>query len=318
MVRSASPAAVAVLAALTLGACGMQPGSGGAPAGSSAPHLAVMNDQSHGWALTSGGVARTSDGGQTWTNLKGVPDINYSWGTVASFPSADAAWVCEQGRARGSQPSTSGDTRTFTTPPARCVASADGGRTWTQHDVPGSGTKGFGRTRDDSTIDDILGVSGAEAWLMVGTLDTFAGGGQERIGLIELRLLHTVDAGAHWSVVRDQKVDVGTAWPGGAASWIDVGPSGTLYTSGFSKGIDRSTDGGASWTTLHVPLPTAGQAGTQAYCGLTQKGEQLTVTTRAYVQNNATMFDEVSTDGGTTWSAPVVAPSGPGPSSDPC
>jgi hypothetical protein len=309
--RVAAPFAAVVVAATVLAGCGQLPPGGSSGGAASTPFLGVMNDASHGWEMTGGGVARTSDAGRTWTELKGLPAINYAWGTVASFTSADVAWLCEQGRARGSQPGVSGDTRTFATPTALCVVTADGGATWTKHDVPGSGTSGFGRRRDDATVDDLLGLSGREAWLTVGTVDTFAGGGQESIGLIELALRHTVDAGAHWVAVRDLKVDINTPWPGGALDWVDVGPSGAIYVSGFSKGIDRSTDGGATWTTLNAPLPLLGQAGTQVFCGLAEQGDQLTVTFRESVNNNQKIFSETSTDAGKTWSAAVQSPATP-------
>ena len=173
--------------------------------------------------MTGGGIARTTDGGPPGPASRAAQHQLLP-GTVASFPSADVAWVCEQGRvARIAAGDAVGDTRTFTTPPALCVATADGGKTWDAHDVPGSGTRawdGPATTRPSTTSSP--SVAG-EAWLMVGTVDTFAGGGQESVGLIELALLHTVDVGAHWSVVRDQKVEVGTTWPGAAARWIDVG-----------------------------------------------------------------------------------------------
>jgi hypothetical protein len=270
-----------------------------------------MVDSTHGWELTGDGLARTSDGGATWTSLKGLPKISYALGTVASFASADVAWLCEQGRVRGSQPSAIGDTRTSASPPALCIATGDGGKTWVAHDVPGSGTRSVGRRRDDATVDSVFAASARAAWVMVGTLDTFAGGGHESIGLIELALLHTVDSGVHWSTVRDQKVDLNTPWPGGAANWVNVGPSGALYVSGFSKAIDRSTDGGATWTTLPAPLPSIGDVGTQVYCSLTESGTRLTVTIRAFVSSNRQLYDEVSGDGGRTWSGPVPALSPP-------
>jgi hypothetical protein len=279
--------------------------SGTAPSGS--PVTVAMLDASHGWELTSAGIWRTVDGGRTWARIKDLPSINYAWGTVASFPSPDVAWVCEQGRARGSTPGTIGDTRTSSSPPARCFATADGGRTWSTHNVPDSGTTSVGRGRDDATINGLTATDGRNAWIIVGTMATFAGGGAESINLIEVRLLHTLDAGAHWTSVRAVEAPPKANVAATGAEWVSLDSTGRLYVSGFDNGIDRSSDLGRSWQRLAVPIPSLGEPGTAQYCSVTAHGSLLLVTIREYVASAARALYEQSADAGVSWS-PVRAP----------
>jgi len=297
-----------VIGAAGLAGCAILPisqGSGTAAAGS--PVKGASIDASHGWELTSSGIWRTVDGGRSWARINELPAINYAWGTVASFPSPDAAWVCEQGRARGSTPGFIGDTRTSSSPPARCFATADGGQAWSAHDVPDSGTTTVGRSRDDATINGLTATDGRNAWAIVGTMATFAGGGQESINLIEVRLLHTLDAGAHWTSVRDAQAPPKTSVPGTGADWVSLDSMGRLYVSGFDYGIDRSSDLGRSWERLAVPIPADGEPGTAQYCSIAAHGSSLIVTIREDVDNAARAFYEQSSDAGVSWS-PVPAP----------
>ena len=301
-----------VISAAALAGCAIVPiahdRSGSAPVGS--PVTVAMLDASHGWELTSGGIWRTVNGGRTWVRIKNLPSINYAWGTVASFPSPDAAWVCQQGRARGSTPGSIGDTRTSSSPPGQCFATSDGGRTWSTHNVPDSGTTTVGRGRNDATINGLTAIDGRNAWIIVGTIATFAGGGQESINLIGVRLLHTLDAGAHWSSVRDIEAPPKASVAATGADWVSVNSTGRLYVSGFDNGIDRSTDVGRSWQRLAVPIPSIGEPDTAEYCSVAAHGSLLLVTIREYVANAAKALYEQSTDAGISWSqvrAPAVA-----------
>lgn len=270
----------------------------------------VVLEAAHGWEMTTLGLFRRTDGGRTWTRVTGLPAINYVWGTLASFPSIDAAWLCEQGRARGSKPGAIGDTRTAASPAAECFATGDGGTSWSEHDVPHSGTTIFGRRRDDATVNSLLATDGRAAWIVVGTLDTFAGGGQESINLIDVRLLATKDGGKQWSVKRDKEAPSGGSVAATGAQWVSIGGSGSVYVSGFSDGIDRSTDSGGSWTTLRVPIPAIGTLGASEYCSIAESRSSLLVTIREYVSNTPHAFYELSADGGGTWSV-NTKPSGP-------
>jgi hypothetical protein len=301
-----------VIGAFGLAGCAIVPiahdRSGTAPVGS--PVTATVLVASHGWELTSGGIWRTVNGGGTWVRIKNLPSINYAWGTVASFPSPDNAWVCQQGRARGSKPGSIGDTRTSSSPPGECFATSDGGRTWTTHDVPDSGTTSVGRGRDDATINDLTAADGRNAWIIVGTIATFAGGGQESINLIEVRLLHTLDAGAHWTSIRDVEAPPKASVAATGAEWVSIDSTGRLYVSGFDNGIDRSSDLGRSWQRLAVPIPSIGEPGTAQYCSVAARGSLLVVTIREDVASAPTAFYEQSTDAGASWSqarAPAIA-----------
>jgi hypothetical protein len=291
---------------------------GAVPTGS--PVAVAMLDASHGWKLTTSGVWRTVDGGRTWARVNNLPSINYAWGTVTSFPSPNVAWVCEQGRARGSTPGTIGDTRTSSSPPARCFATADAGRTWSTHNVPDSGTTSVGRGRNDATINALTAADGRNAWIIVGTLATFAGGGQESINLIEVRLLHTLDAGAQWTSVRDVQAPPNANVAATGADWVSLDSPDRLYVSGFDNGIDRSTDLGRSWQRLAVPIPSVGDRGTAQYCSVDAHGSVLMVTIREDVANAATALYEQSSDAGASWAqvrAPATA-SNPGPAQPLC
>ena len=243
---------LAVVISAFLAGCAIVPiahdRSGTAPVAS--PVTATVLDASHGWELTSGGIWRTVNGGRTWVRIKNLPSINYAWGTVASFPSPDNAWVCQQGRARGSKPGSIGDTRTSSSPPGECFATSDGGRTWTTYNVPHSGTTSVGRGRDDATINDLTAADGRNAWIIVGTIATFAGGGQESINLIEVRLLHTLDAGAHWTSIRDVEAPRRRASPrlerSGSASTRRVGSMRAVSTTASTEAA--TSDGrGKGW-----------------------------------------------------------------------
>ena len=305
-----------VISAAGLAGCATVPiaqdRSNATPIGS--PLTVAMLDASHGWELTTGGVWRTVDGGRTWARIKNLPSINYAWGTVASFPSSDVAWVCQQGRARGSTPGSIGDTRTSSSPPGQCFATSDGGRTWSTHNVPDSGTTVVGRGRNDATINGLTAADGRNAWIIVGTIATFAGGGEERINPIEVRLLHTSDSGARWTSVRDVVAPPNASVAAIGAEWVSFDPTGRLYVSGFDNGIDRSSDMGRSWQRLVVPIPSIGEPGTAQYCSVAAHGSLLVVTIREDVASTATALYEQSTDAGVSWSqvrAPAVA-SNPG------
>ena len=303
--------ATVVVAALLVAGCSVFPKSQSAPAATIArpPVHTVVLATAHGWEMTSTGLLRSTDGGRTWARVNGLPAINYVWGTLASFASSDVAWLCEQGRARGSKPGTIGDTRTAASPPARCFATGDGGASWAEHDVPGSGTTSVGRRHDDATVNSLLAIGGRAAWIVVGTMDTFAGGGQESINLTEVRLLATTDGGAQWSVRRDEQALQGGSVASTGAEWVSVGGSGSIYVSGFTAGIDRSTNSGRSWSTLRVPMPAIGTPGTSQYCSIAERGTSLLVTVREYVSDAPKSYFELSDDGGARWTQ-VTSPSG--------
>ena len=307
-----------VISAAGLAGCSIVPiandRSGTSPAGS--PVTGAIIDASHGWELTSGGLWRAADGGRTWDRIHNLPSINYAWGTLGSFPSPDVAWVCEQGRARGSTPGAIGDTRTSSSPPARCFATANAGRTWSTHNVPDAGTTTVGRSREDATINGLTAISGQDAWIVVGTIATFAGGGEESINATEVRLLHTVDAGADWTSVRDIQAAPKQSLAATGSDWVSLDSIGTLYVSGFDFGIDRSSDLGRSWQRLAVPIPSVGEPGTAQYCSISAHGSVLLVTIREEVATTATAFYEQSVDAGTSWSqvpAPTVVNKGAQP-----
>ena len=248
------------------------------------------------------GLYRATDGG-SWHRITTLPAINYAWGTLLSSTSPQVAWLREQGRARGSTPG-GGGIRSSSSPTARCFVTADAGNTWQQHDVPNTGTSTGGRERDDITVNAVDGLNSTSAWALVVTVHTRAGGGEESIASTEVRLIHTGNAGALWSVIRDeQSSDSSTSVPAGGAYWITAGTSGALYVSGYSDGIDRSIDSGRSWTTLTVPFPPGGDVGADAYCSLSERGAVVTVTEREVVSGSPLPFYETSSDGGATWAA---------------
>jgi hypothetical protein len=108
---------------------------------------------------------------------------------------------------------------------------------------------------------------------------------------------------------RDEQALQGGSVASTGAEWVSVGGSGSIYVSGFTAGIDRSTDSGRPWSTLRLPMPAIGTPGTSQYCSIAERGTSLLVTVRESVSDAPKSFFELSDDGGARWTQ-VTTPSG--------
>lgn len=305
------------MASLAVCACNLfQPTSDQAGSGGVSPSNSpgtVLLASPNGWKLTSAGLLHVANDHGSWQSIDTLPAINYVWGTVASFATRQVAWLCEQGRAIGLNETGPGALATGTSPPARCFATGDGGVHWTDHDVPSTGTTIAGSWRYDTTVDEVVAVSGREAWAAVSTLDTFAGGGEESEAETDVRIEHTLDAGAHWVVSREvQSSDDTTSVNADGEDWVTLLPQGVL-AGGVSDGVAESMSDGASWSTLSVPMPP-GSSDTTSLCGAHQQGSQLVVAFQTFVQSSEQVSYEVTDDGGShwkTWTGPPPGQSAP-------
>jgi photosystem II stability/assembly factor-like uncharacterized protein len=104
-------------------------------------------------------------------------------------------------------------------PASESWSTDDGGRTWQEHPVPGTG----------SLTAPVSCPVTANCWLMTGTGTS---------------VLHTVDGGATWSPV---------VVPSGDSEAISCSTTEICWASG--EGIARTTDAGENWTVQSVPSP---------------------------------------------------------------
>ncbi|HXA29955.1 MAG TPA: hypothetical protein VN193_14535 [Candidatus Angelobacter sp.] len=170
------------------------------------------------------------------------------WGVIRSSPSAAVEWVCQEGFARGVGPQRAyGDTRYQDFALDRCFHTADGGATWTVHDVPGTGGTYTGRDRDTIDVVSLAAVDGLHAVAIVRTEHVHTGGGHESDEITDLRLVHTADGGTTWTVLRERKPGSDGTPPDLAIPALRMtGQTGTL--ADFAPGdFERSDDGGATW-----------------------------------------------------------------------
>lgn len=155
------------------------------------------------------------------------------------------------------------------------LRSTDGGRTWT--------TLGA-RLFTGQNIYTLLVTAGA----------VFAGA--------DSGLYRSVDQGRHWSEVA----------PGKTTSVSAAGA--TLYAAVVGRGVERSTDGGATWTLLANGIPTGHGVG---YGAVAVAPEQPAIVYASLAMNpsGALLGVYVSHDAGATWSK-TAAPDYSGPDND--
>ena len=225
-----------------------------------------------GWACgSSGGVARTTDGGETWTRVRTAWDDTLT--DIAAI-SATEAWACgwRWAEAPAMQPF--------------ALHTQDGGETWTESDLP---------TGEYTTASEIAAADATHIWVVVaGTLYATADGTTwaaqsdpaqvSRLFFLDAdhgwalassdsgicdTICRTVDGGAHWQAVTavapyDSNHDVVftdashglvvgeyggvMATTDGGVTWADVGSvadaSSTMYTEG---GILSAVDAQHAW-----------------------------------------------------------------------
>jgi len=312
-----SRARSAVLALLVAACAGC--GQGLVPAGGTdlGPWLALaMVDATHGWGVTTHDVVRTDDGGAHWTGVAKPPIPPASLDVRAFTASGTVAWLCEQGAARGSSPVTNpeGDPRNARSGLARCTVSADGGRTWASpHDVPGTASTYTSRTRIDSTVMSLSARDQQQAWAVVRTTRSFAGGGHESFDLEGITVIQTVDGGATWTVLR-RRAPASDGSPDSPAGvqWVRFTDALTGWMAGYLPDtMEVSHDGGLTWRPAGLPLPARNeQADLVELAPLPRVGggELLEPVVVGSIRTSFRGTFLASPDGGRTWTSTVSPP----------
>jgi photosystem II stability/assembly factor-like uncharacterized protein len=231
-----------------------EPGPGGATPtlpGPAIAHLSAsrgidilsvhMLDPFSGWAIgglnqTGDHVFRTADGGQTWIDVtppEPAPPAGETASAIGAFHDASTAWVAYAG----------GDF-----PPPEYVylwSTHDGGASWSYSAIQSSISPEAFRPWFIDFVDSTHG------WLLV-----YLGAGMSHNYVI---LLSTSDSGQTWvSLVNPENAQdiqscpkTGMVFYDAHNGWL-TRQCGGLYDSPF---IDRTTDGGSTWTQVGLPAP---------------------------------------------------------------
>ncbi len=193
----------------------------------------VFTDAQHGFAGNLGAglapsisdptlVYETSDGGANWAPVTTISGTAAKG--ICNFTAIDSMNLVGVGRANG---------------PSALIQSSDGGATWTTKDLSSS----------FSMVIDAHFVSPTDG-LVAGMDKAFQ----------HCTIMHTTDAGATFALVFTSKT-------GGSLCWKLQFPSklvgyAAVQDSGTGPGtFAKTTDGGATWTELPLPLLTNPKAG---------------------------------------------------------
>ncbi len=246
----------------------------------------AMLDEQNGWGISDTAVLRTTDGGATWYNLTPANAGTLGYGATSSFFDTQHAWVLVP------DPNDMLKGTLFRT--------EDGGATWSNVAVPFGGG-------------DMRFLDGKHGWMMASL-----GAGAGSMGVA---ILQTSDGGATWNQTYTNdpnQAKAGTSLPLGGLkdglspvdmqiAWV----GGVIYTPGDVY-LYQTTDGGANWTQVSVPVP-AGYEQAQ----LETRGPLFVTTNTAYLpvsissQNGVVMAVYISHDGGKTWTrSPMLIPQG--------
>lgn len=190
--------------------------------------LRMINDTT-GWALDSGKILRTTDGGKIWNNT--IPS-EYTIPTDKSelenigfcFLDANSAWIA---------------LTSYSTNSIKILYTTDGGTNWATSPLPVSGEEVGG------TFVDF--VDGKNGWVMV--MSTPAA------GLMQKSIYHTKDGGKSWVRLNNITNQI-QSYPSGmkflttSTGWITCiyhGQTGVLFY--------KTTDGGKTWGLQDLPIP---------------------------------------------------------------
>jgi len=303
---------VGLAAALALTACG--PGGGAKLVGADAFRQVHMVDALHGWGLSGIDVLTTADGGATWATAQ-LPRIDTDLLTapLASFPTPSAAWLCQAGSTRGAGPQQAyGDYLFQRYPSSRCVVTADAGRTWSAHDVPGTDTGIVnGRNRDTVDLVDVTALDATTALGVIRSERVHTGGGQESDDLVDLRVIRTTDAGRTWTTVLDRAPQRDGPPDSLGAPRIEMAGRSGWMVDWIPGVLEHTGDGGLTWQA--APLPDslgAGWNARRARLGMPSLAPgpavAVPVITEGVAGGPATVILARSDDGGRTWR--VTAP----------
>jgi PKD repeat protein len=165
-------------------------------------------------AANGGVIVKTIDGGTTWTILPNSPDYSTSWLDLVHFFNANDG-VCM------GDPNTAGKYIIYTT--------NNGGNTWTQTPVANIPNCSSGETGVVNLCDAV----GDTLWF----------------GTTKGRIYKTTDKGLTWTVVATGLGTSAAIEPRFKDSMNGI-VIGTNYSTGAYIGLKKTTDGGATWTTL--------------------------------------------------------------------
>jgi photosystem II stability/assembly factor-like uncharacterized protein len=224
-----------------------------------------MTSTTTGWGLyysknpnSSSGVsallARTTDGGRTWTDVTPAS-------ALALLATPDAEQVLDPVNGEDAYLAVTGATQESNNSvnPTVVFATTDGGRTWAK-----SAT-----LRAVSTASQVSFADPRHGFLLLG------GNGGE-MGEDQVWLYRTPDAGQHWSLAAASPAETGVAvaaqqdsgripiecdkyglnFPTATTGWI-----ASTCNSGLTNGLLVSHDGGLSWSDQSLPLPATTCAG---------------------------------------------------------
>jgi hypothetical protein len=165
-------------------------------------------------AANGGVIVKTIDGGTTWTILPNSPDYSTSWLDFVHFFNTNDG-VCM------GDPNTAGKYIIYTT--------NNGGNTWTQTPVANIPNCSSGETGVVNLCDAV----GDTLWF----------------GTTKGRIYKTTDKGLTWTVVATGLGTSAAIEPRFKDGMNGI-VIGTNYSTGAYIGLKKTTDGGATWTTL--------------------------------------------------------------------
>jgi photosystem II stability/assembly factor-like uncharacterized protein len=224
-----------------------------------------------GWAVNSAGnVIKTTDGGDTWTELEhfedvylrsiGFADANTGWvGTLTpthrllhtkdggegwqlvNLPAGAPPAICGISVVNASTVYASGTN--YPDQPTGIIKTTNGGATWTAIDM----------SAHAAILVDIFFKSPTEGWVVGGRDDVGRPTAQRRREDVKPVVLHTTDGGATWT---DRLRSMRRFFPRGEWGWkIQMLDEQTLFVSleNFLDGaILRSDDGGVTWKRIPI------------------------------------------------------------------
>ena len=243
---------------------------------------AQLLDATAGWALTAGRLVWTDSGGASWRRITPT-EANGLDLLTAFFLDPRTGWLVAADLPRDGRPTELTAFRTV-----------DGGTTW-QRSAMGSAS--VQQSEDGTGPMNLSFVDGRHGWLRI-TSRLPGQRAEEETGT----LLRTSNGGHTWERLPDAPTPGGIRFvtrQRGWQVWLD--------------GLWETRDGGRSWVAVPRPATAPGQEGRLEFAGLPTIFADRTgfVPVLLYRRHPGLVFEAgfaETRDGGTTWSAPRLAP----------